>query len=539
MSAFDPRALMDRVRPLFSGFTNGQKAMTAIAVVAVLVGGGLFASWASKPTYAPLFTSLSSTDAAAVTAKLAESKEPYQLADGGQTVLVPQKDVYQQRITLSGQGLPAGGGGGDGYSLLDKQSMTTSDFQQHVTFQRALEGELRKTIEAIDGVQTAVVHLAVPEQDVFTDNASKPTASVLVKTMVGTPLSPAQVEAIVHLVSSSVPNLTPDQVTVADASGQVLSAAGDGGVAATTDIRGQQTRTFEDATAGSLQTMLDKLVGPGHAVVRVDANLSYDQQTTDRQEYVSDKKALPLTNSTTKETYKGSGAPVGGVLGPDNVGVPSGSATGGGSDYVKSQDTRTNAVGTVTQHTTSAPGQVRRLSVAVLLDQQTAATVSQSEITKLVTAAAGLDAKRGDVVKVSKLPFDTTAAAAAQKELAQAAADQHRSDLMNIGKTAGLVLLIALALFIAVRRGRRVERTPVDIGELSVYHDDPAALGASRVSALESAMASPDTAALPAAPVLPHTDAHEVARGEIGQLIEHQPDEVAQLLRGWLAESRS
>ena len=232
MKGFNPAALLDKVRSLFSGFTGGQKAMTAIAVVAALVGAGLFVSWASKPTYAPLFSGLSSTDAAAVTAKLAEAKEPYQLADGGQTILVPQADVYQQRITLSGEGLPSGNGGGDGYSLLDKQSMTSSDFQQQVTYQRALEGELRKTIEAIDGVQTAVVHLAMPQEDVFTENASVPTASVLVQTSPTSPLKPAQVEAIVHLVSSSVPKLTADQVTVADSSGRVLNSGGGSGVSA-------------------------------------------------------------------------------------------------------------------------------------------------------------------------------------------------------------------------------------------------------------------------------------------------------------------
>ncbi len=216
MKGLNLSALTSRLRSLFAGFTAGQKAMTAIAVVVAVVGIGLFATWASKPTYAPLFTGLSSTDASAITTKLTELKEPYQLADGGGTVLVPQADVYQQRINMSGAGLPAGGGGGDGYSLLDTQSMTSSDFQQQITYQRALEGELRKTIEAVDGVQTAVVHLAIPKEDVFTDNAAAATASVLVKTNPATPLKAAQVEAIVHLVSSSVPKLAATDVTVAD-----------------------------------------------------------------------------------------------------------------------------------------------------------------------------------------------------------------------------------------------------------------------------------------------------------------------------------
>lgn len=537
MKGFNLGAVMNRLRSMFSGFTSGQKAVTTVAIVVALVGAGMFASWVAKPTYAPLFTGLSGTDASAITAKLTEAKEPYQLADGGQTVLVPQADVYQQRINLSGQGLPAGGGGGDGYSLLDKQSMTSSDFQQKVTYQRALEGELRKTIEAIDGVQTAVVHLAIPAEDVFSENAGKATASVLVKTDRTSPLKPAQVEAIVHLVSSSVPKLGADQVTVADSSGRVLNAAGDnGGASAMSDARAQQTQGYEDDTANTVQTMLDKLVGPGHSVTRVDAALNFDQQTTDKQEYITDKKNPPLTDSITKETYTGAGTPVGGVLGPDNNAVPSGTTSGAKSSYVKEQQNRANAVGTLKTTTTTAPGQPRRVTVAVVLDQLVAGSVNDAELTKLVTAAAGLDPTRGDLVTVSKMAFDTKAAALAKTELDGAAADKKQSDLINMGKTGGLVLLIVLALFVAVKKGRRIERTPVDIGELSVYREPQGALEASASPlSVESASAPP---ALTPPPAHARLESHAVARREIGQLIEQQPDEVARLLRGWLADRR-
>ncbi len=537
MKGFNLGAITDKLRFMFAGFTNGQKAMTTIAVVVALVGAGLFASWVAKPTYAPLFTGLSGTDASAITAKLTEAKEPYQLADGGQTVLVPQADVYQQRINLSGQGLPAGGGNGDGYSLLDKTSMTSSDFQQKVTYQRALEGELRKTIEAIDGVQTAVVHLAIPAEDVFTDNASKATASVLVKTDRTSPLKPAQVEAIVHLVSSSVPKLDADQVTVADSSGRVLNSAGaNGGVSAMSDARAQQTQGYQDNTANAVQSMLDTLVGPGHAVVRVDAALNFDQQTTDKQEYITDKTNPPLTDSVTKETYKGVGAPVGGVLGPDNNAVPSGTG-GANSSYVKEQQNRANAVGTLKTTTTTATGQPRRVTVAVVLDQLVAGNVNNADVTSLVTAAAGLDPARGDVVTVTKMAFDTKAATVAKKEIEAATADKKQADLINMGKTGGLILLILLALFLAVKKGRRVERTPVDIGELSVYRAQQLALEASASSVgMDSATTAP---ALPSAAGLAQVEAQAVSRREIGQLIDQQPDEVALLLRGWLADRRS
>lgn len=215
---------MRRVQTILAGFSTGQKAVTALGLVALVLGGILFSSWASKPTFVPLFTNLTTADAAAITEKLGAQKTPYQLADGGRSVLVPQKDVYQLRLDVSSAGLPQGGE--SGYALLDKQGITTSEFQQHVEYQRALEGELAKTIGAIDGVDGTIVHLVIPTEDVFANHTRKPSASVLIKTKPGKTLAPGQVQAVVHLVSASVEGLTPEQVTVADAKGQVLSTAG-------------------------------------------------------------------------------------------------------------------------------------------------------------------------------------------------------------------------------------------------------------------------------------------------------------------------
>lgn len=531
MSGFDPKALQDRARTLLSGFTAGQKAITAIAVVAALVGGVLFMSWASKPTYAPLFTSLSPSDAAAITAKLTDAKEPYQLADGGSSILVPQKDVYQQRIDLSGAGLPAGGT--QGYSLLDKQSLTTSEFQQHVTYQRALEGELSKTIDVIDGVDASVVHLAIPEQDVFAGDTTKPSASVLIKTKPGVTLRPTQVQAVLHLVSSSVPDLAPADVAIADATGKVLNAPGDDSLgSAMADARTEQTSGFEQTTVSNVQSMLDKVLGPGHAIVRVQADLNYDKQTTDTEQYITDKTVPPLNVTTSKETYTGSGTPVGGVLGPDNVSVPAGG--GGQSKYQKDDQTLTNAVGTKKETVTVAPGAVRRMSVAVVLDQSLpVANGNTTSISQLVAAAAGIDPKRGDTVQVTAMPFDTTAAKQAQKELAQAAKDKQNAQTMSLAKTVAIVLLVVVVLIWLARRSRKVERTPVYLPALTGDHGPDAIEARLQELALEAGPASRELS-------LPDPQQLErmAVRSEIGDLIEQQPDEVARLLRGWLADRR-
>ena len=249
-----------RIGSTFGSFTPGQKAVTIVAVVALAIGGYFFATWAGQPTYAPLFSGLAPADASAIVDRLTADGTPYKLSDGGGTILVPRDQVYDVRIKMSGAGLPAQGEAG--YSLLDKQGVMTSEFMQQVSYRRALEGELAKTINSIDGVNTATVHLAIPQKDVFTDDQRKPTASVLVNT--GTKaLSGDKVESIVHLVASSVEGLDPADVTVVGANGRVLSTT-DSAQAGSGD-RAAQTASYEQRLNASLTQLLETVLGPGHA----------------------------------------------------------------------------------------------------------------------------------------------------------------------------------------------------------------------------------------------------------------------------------
>src|SRR5690242_20477616 len=233
-----------RVTDGFKSFTPGQKAVTVFAVVALIIGGYFFATWASKPSYSILFNNLSTKDASAIVDSLQKSGSSYELANNGQTILVPQDQVNDLRLQLSGEGLP--GDTNTGYALLDQQGITTSDFMQHTNYQRALEGELANTIKSINGVEAATVHLVLPQKDVFSDDQSKPTASVLVASSASQPLSGQQVQAIVHLVASSVEGLEPDQVTVAGSDGKILST-GDGSAVSSADGGGDsQTVAFQN-----------------------------------------------------------------------------------------------------------------------------------------------------------------------------------------------------------------------------------------------------------------------------------------------------
>src|SRR4051812_8190296 len=189
---------------------------------------------------------------------------------------------------------------------------------QHTNYQRALEGELANTIKSIDGVEAATVHLVMPQKDVFADDQSKTTASVLVQSSPTKPLSSQQVQAIVHLVASSVEGLDPTQVTVAGAGGKILSP-GDGPAIATggRDSGGaSEPVAFQNRLNTSLQNMLDSVVGPGHAVVTTTAELDFDQTNTTTKTYTSDPSVAALSESISREAYNNGAQGTGGVLGP-------------------------------------------------------------------------------------------------------------------------------------------------------------------------------------------------------------------------------
>jgi flagellar M-ring protein FliF len=526
--------IRQRVAKLNAGFSAGQRTVVVIAVLALGIGGFAFTQWAAKPSYAPLYSNLDPADAAAITEKLNADGIPYELADGGSTIMVPSERVYQTRLDASAEGLPAGGD--DGYTLLDKQGVTTSEFRQRVDYQRALEGELSKTIESIEGVESATVRLVIPPEDVFADSDQKPSASVLVKTRATTELNADQVRAIDHLVASSVQGLDPNAITIADAKGNVLLAPGEEGATSSAgDLRTRQTLAFEQARAAELQTMLDKVVGPGKAVVKVNADLDFDKRATTSETYAKGNAAVLAERSTT-EQFSGTQSGATGVLGPD---APvAGSGTGSGNDYRKNDTSRDFGVDKTTEEILATPGAIKRLSVAVLLDGN--AQVNPTELQRAIAAASGIDPKRGDVIEVTRVPFDTSAAKAAEEQLNEAKSAEQREQLMSLARTVGLVLLVMLILFLAWRSMRKAARagatsTAIDLAELERQR---AVLTRTDLEEAEE-LARPDPEAERRQLELAAGEKKRIAvQEEVGELIQRQPEEVARLLRSWLADRR-
>jgi flagellar M-ring protein FliF len=449
-----------RAGAVLADFTLGQKAMVALALVVAVVGGVLFMRAESRPSYQPLFTNLQAADAGAITQQLTSSKIPYQLADGGTAVLVPAADVDQERVALAEQGLPQSGN--VGFSNLEKSGITTSDFVQQVEYQQALEGQLEQTIESIQGVQSAQVNLVVPQQSDFAIGTTQPTtASILVDLTPGTVLSSGQVQAIVHLAASSTPGLSASDVTVVDNHGDVLTAPGDaGGTSGASDA--QQTDDYDSNVATSLTSLLSRVVGTGNAAVQVNAVLDFNQTQTTTNGLQTNAAGQPVSaptgQTTSNNTYTGSGTPPSGVLGSSE---PTGNS--GNGTYTSTSSQITNAVGQVTQTVKQAPGQVQKTSVAVLLNSSAAHKVNDATIRSLVVAAAGLNLTGGDQLVVSSLPF------AANKPAAVAAVGAGHSQLVDrTAEVAGLLLLIAamIATTLWASRRRRPLYQEIPLGEL-------------------------------------------------------------------------
>jgi flagellar M-ring protein FliF len=376
------------------------------------------------------------------------------------------------------------------------------------------------------------VHVALPKDQVFVTEQAKPTASVLLDLAPGTTLSGEQIQAVTNLVSSSIQDMDPDQVTVTDSSGQVLSAAGTGVTASAGDARSQMETQYEGRLSSNAQRILDQVVGPGHAVVSVRADLDLSQRQSTSETHSFNNGTPPESQSTTTEKYNGAGTPVGGVLGPENMPNASGAA-GGNSSYQKESTTSNNSVDTTTETVQSAPGAINRLTVSVVMDDAVAGSLNQQQIQALVGNAVGLDTARGDAITVASMPFDTTAAKQAAADMQAARQAESSAQMWSMIRTGGIAAGIALVILLVWLRSRRREEIEEDYEPLELSDDMLAELDRLRISSTREETRF-DTQAME----LEAAERQRV-RGEISTMVSERPDEVAAMLRGWLSENKS
>ena len=550
---------LTKAKDLAGRLTPVQKIALGAVILTVVAGGLVLSRSGTTVSRSPLYTDLSAADASSVVDALQAQGVDYQLTDAGRTILVPQDQVYDLRVTMAGQGLPTSN---EGYALLDNQGITTSEFRQRIDYQRALEGELEKTLTAMDDVASASVHLALPDQSVFIDQPATPTASVLVAARgVGGSITDDEVDAIVHLVASSVKDMKPEGVTVVDANGTVLSAAGvSSGSGSGGGQRAKAEADYENRLAASISALIARTTGPGKVAVSVTADLDLTETQTTSEKYLpnnADKTGGLVTNeSTASETYgSGTNSSTGGVggsgttpgvLGADGstttgTTVPGGTAVStGATDYNKADADRTYALDRIVEETTDVPGTVTKLGVAVLVDQAVMSQAQADAMTDMIATAAGIDPNRNDTISILSVPFDTSGTTAADEAAKTSAAAASKAQMMDMARTVAILVVILVALFLGYRsakNARKVTVTPIDIGEITTGPRGALTTGGSGDDEDDDGELvegiDPVVLSLNRPP-----DKDEVVMNELTLMADRRPQEVANVLKAWLAETK-
>lgn len=508
----------------------------AAAIVALMAGIWI---WGQQPAYRVLFANYSDRDGGAIVAALQQMNVPYQIADGGGAILVPEKQVHDIRLKLASQGLPKGGG--VGFELMENQKLGTSQFLEQVNFQRALEGELARTIHSLANVQSARVHLALPKASVFLRDQQKPTASVMLNLHPGRALEPQQVSAIVHLVASSVPELPVAGVTVVDQNGNLLSENNKPKSANQLDpSQLKYVEEMQQAIARRIESILTPIVGPQNvrAEVSADIDFSVSEQAAESYRPNQTPESTVIRSQHQSESQTTGSPNAGGVPGaltntPPQPGTapvgnppppPAANAQPPGS---RQKDSTINYEVDKTLRVTQQPmGGVKRLSVAVVVNHRTELDKSgkpltralteeeKAQLTDLVKEAMGYNKERGDTLNLVNSVFVGTA-----PEAIPELPIWKDPDNIALAKETGRYLLIAAAIaFLYFRQLKPL------LGRLR----NPAPPNAPLPGGPVEPVLSADGELLPAAPTKKND--LELAR----QVAKDDPRMVANVVKNWV-----
>lgn len=483
---------------------------TAVGAIVLIY---LFLHMISQPSYSTLLTGLEPAQTGKVTSALSQKGISYELQNNGTALAVQSNQTGEARIALATAGLL--GNSQPGFSLFNKTSLGESSFQQQVTYQRALQGELAEAIDSIQGVSGAQVNLVLPspQSQLFAENQTPSSAAVLLSG--ASSLEPSAVRGIAHLVAGSVSGLKLSNVTITDGSGQLLWPAQGSGEAGGegTSMQAAEAR-YDQQTAASIEAMLAQTLGPNKAQVQVYANLDVNKTTEEALTY--GKKGVPLQESKNTETLTGSGSGTGGAAGTVNVPTYA-TGSGGKSNYKHVVTNKTLGVDKTVKHSTIAPGTVTSQHVSVLLDKSVPAS-EVSAIRSAVTNAAGIEPKRGDTIYIGRMAFAKSPAAASEAG----------GGMMGYAKYALLGIASLLFLFFTTRFLRKRERDAID--HEPIWLNDlqlPVPLAELEREASSEGQEQAKTEVL---------SIGSPARRQVEELAASNPDRLAQQLRAWMKE---
>jgi flagellar M-ring protein FliF len=540
----------------FRQLSNAQKIGFLAALAAVIAVVAVAFLWARQPEYKVLYSGLSDRDGGEVVAALSQLNVPYKVAEGGSVILVPAQQVYDVRLKLAAQGLPKGGA--VGFELMETQKFGISQFAEQVNYQRALAGELARTIQALSNVQSARVHLAIPRPSVFVREAQQPSASVLVTLYPGRLLDAGQVSAITHLVASSVPELSARSVTVVDQAGNLLSGGPQS--EAVNGLDATQLKflhSLEASYVSRIENILKPIVGPDNVRAQVAATLDFNQveqtsetfrpNATSADQSVRSQQTVETVNTNPQGPSGVPGAlsnqPPGAASAPLAASPPAAA----GQAQAAAQSVNTHRENTVNyeldktiRHVKGEVGAVKRLSVAVVVnyrrtvDKDGKAALKPlteqelAQLSDLAREAMGFSKERGDTLNVVNAPFSGEPLPGVEAPSAWAAWLQEASEpasVIQAAKVAGLVLVVLIAVFGLIRpalrdlsRGPRIEPGGV-----------PRPAGA---------MLEPQLAGAPAGVAQPEAEAgFEADLRAVKELAKQEPRIVANVVKDWVGRN--
>lgn len=521
--------------------------LTLVAAGLIVLGGlTAVAVWSARTPYALLYGRLSEAEAARVIAALDDAKVPYKIGAGGGSIYVPADKVHVMRMQLAGRGIPRGDG--VGFEIFDKPNFGISDFVQRANYLRALQGELARTISQLDEVESARVMVVLPENRLLLDRDKQPTASVFVRLRGSGPLPPQAVNSIRFLVANAVEGLKPNRVTVVDNFGNVLSEnAEDNSLPGLTAAQLAARRELEHYLAKKAQDMLEKILGPGQAIVRVSAEINFDTLSRTEERYDPDSQVIRTQTKNDENTDTVTSSPVLPVGITANTATETNTATAAtpvsNTRNRKTTSTVEYEFGKTISSLTQVAGGIKRLSAAVTLAARVEGTGAErkvvprspeelEKIRRMVADALGIitspDNPRGDSLTVEELPFEDQFS----RELVREFERQQRWEFWTSLARQLAYPLLAVAAVVVLWRLLQRSSAPdiplgVPVGEL-LAHGNGNGHGASR-----------RTREFPGQSPTEEEPPEEAALEALHRLVKENPVNLSQALREWMHKGRS
>lgn len=547
-TSLDPSAILGN---LFEGYLKlplVQKILFPLLIVASVAGIVFVSKWASQPDYAVLFSDLKQVDSATIVEKLKEKQVKYQIRGNGDIIAVsPPEMVHELRLSLAAEGLPKGGT--VGFEIFDNTNFGTTSFVEKLKFVRAIQGELERTISSLDSVSSAKVHITQPEKTVFMKNKIPTTASVMLKLNIGNGLSKEQIRGIVNLVSGSVEGLTPENVTIVDSTGKLLTSQDD--IKDEFDIDSERLnyqQSLEKAYSNRIEQMLMRVIGPEKVVAKVTAEIDFSSSQREEESYDPSGKVIRSEKSIEEGvgTSQRGGVPgvVSNLTRDTNLLAPQGI---GEENSNRAEKVKNYEISKSISKSISPKGKLIRLSVAVLVDgtykviaPATDTTPEQKEfvplgedtmqrIESLVKSAVGYDPNRGDVVTVENIPFYET-----DDNFVKIMEKQESQDLIFKAITKAVpIIFILLFFFVLVKPLIKFLITPTD-AEIDLSRLLPSGL-----EELEQELEQEKAKVkIPTFEPAVDLDQLEDLLAENSRLVKENPQQAALLIRYWLNDGR-